>query len=466
MIDATICKSGVRGPVVLTTGANMLRRAARLLSRNKSKKNVDLSPNTRVARSVTELGGHVAIGRAPGAGKLLVLPFLVGSLYASQSLAQTQARPQGETFQPFVSTMVSYDDNLLRRDNTIDSEAADSDTSRSVVAGVGFDHTFSRQRVTGIVKATKVSFNRFSQLDYTGKDALVDLNWQIAHTLSGTLGVKYNESLASFADFSVAARNLRVQRKQYATGFWRFHPSWRLRAGYTEEKFDFDLPSQSYNNRTEKNSEAGFDYLAPSGSTFGFLVRKVKGVYPINALGNGVVIDNGFNQDEAKFNVSWNISGVSQLIFLGGYVKRESNSSSLRNDSGSNGRLIVNWNPLSQVKLTGMLWREFGAAEGVFVNSALATGKGLDGKWSISSKIDATASYRTETRDFKPLQGVQNLTGLTDDTDTATVGITYQPLRVLGFGLNAFSTKRDGSLAAQTRSFRAKGIAFNATVSF
>ncbi|KQQ46354.1 hypothetical protein ASF61_18320 [Duganella sp. Leaf126] len=396
----------------------------------------------------------------------MVLPLLIGSLFTTHAAAQSQQDQRVDTFQPFVSTQVAYDSNLLRSDNTVDSNAAQSDTSKSLIAGLAFDHTYSRQHLTATVKATKVSFNRFNQLDYTGKDGRVDLNWNIAKTLSGNVGIKYNESLASFADFSASARNLRVQRKEYVNGFWRFHPSWRLRAGYTEEKFEFDLPSQAYNNRTEKTTEGGFDYLAPSGSTFGFLVRNIKGVYPTQVFGNGVTLDNGFKQDEAKINVNWNISGVSQLIFLGGYARRESNTSSLRNDSGSNGRLIVNWNPLSQVQFTGMLWREFGAAEGVVVNSALATGKGIDAKYSISSKIEAVASYRTERRAFKPLQGIQNLTGLDDVTDTASVGLTYQPTRILLLGLNAFGTKRDGSTAAQTRSFRAKGIAFNATVSF
>jgi len=403
--------------------------------------------------------------RVSRAGKLLALPLVIASLYGPQAQAQAQAQIS-DTLIPFASAVVSYDDNLLRRDLSRVGGDGASDTYRSSVVGVGIDRPIGRQHLTGNVRASKVIFNRFGELDYTGKDAALDLDWRLAHTLSGHVGATYGQSLASFADFQVAARNLRVQKKQYGNVVWRLHPSWQLRAGYTSEDFDFDLPSQQFNNRNEKTVETGFDYLAPSESTFGLLARQVKGKYPTQALNNGVLIDNGFTQEEVKLNVVWNASGISQVIFVGGWARREVNSSSLRNDSGTNGRLIVNWNKFSSVQLTGMVWREFGAAEGVFVNTALSSGQGFNAKWTATSKIEVNAAYKNEKRDFKPLQGVLNLTGLTDTTKTANLSVAYRPLRNISLGLSAFHTERDGSTAARTGSFRAKGAAFNATVSF
>ena len=399
--------------------------------------------------------------RVPSAGKLLTLPLVIGSLYASHAHAEIS-----DTLTPFAAAVVSYDDNLLRRDLSVVGSDNASDTYRSAVVGVGIDRPIGRQRLTGSLRATKVTFNRFEELDYTGKEGVLDLDWRIARTLSGHVGATYSQSLASFADFQVAARNLRVQKKQYGNVAWRLYPSWQLRAGYTSEDFDFDLPSQQFNNRTEDTVETGFDYLAPSNSTFGLLARQIKGKYPVQALNNGTSIDNGFSQDELKLNVVWNVSGISQVTFVGGWARREVNSSSLRNASGTNGRLIVNYNKFSAVQLTGMVWREFGAAEGVFVNTALSTGQSINAKWSATSKIDVNAAYKNEKRDFKPLQGVQNLTGLTDTSKTVNLGVTYKPLRNLSLGLTAFHAERDGSTAARTGSFRAKGAAFNATVSF
>lgn len=399
--------------------------------------------------------------RAPRAGKLLALPFIIGGLYAPFAQAQIS-----DTLTPFASAVVSYDDNLLRRDTAVVGNENASDTFRSAVVGVGIDRLIGRQYLTGNLRTSKVTFNRFSELDYTGKDGALDLDWKLARTLSGHVGAKYSESLASFADFQVTARNLRVQKKQYGNIAWRLHPSWQLRAGYTSEDFDFDLPSQQYNNRTEDTVETGFDYLDSSGSTFGMLVRQVDGKYPTQALNNGVLIDNGFKQDEVKLNVSWNVSGISQLIFVGGWVQREVNSSAVRKKSGTNGRLIANWNKFSAVQLTGMVWREFGAAEGVVVNTALSTGQSVNAKWAATSKIEVNAGYRNEKREFRPLPGLINITGLSDTTKVANVSVSYKPLRNLSLELSAFHTKRDGSTAARTSSFRAKGAALNATVSF
>ncbi len=405
----------------------------------------------------------MGIRRAPGAGKLIALPLIISGLFAPAARAQIS-----DTIHPYVSAGYSYDDNLLRRDNTRDSGAASSDTYTTLVAGVSLERPIGRQLITASARASKVAFDKNTELDYTGKDAAAEWKWQLGNYLSGHAGASYSESLASFADFQNTERNIRTDNKRYVDANWLFHPSWQVHGGYTNERFGFDLPSQSYNNRTEKTAEAGFDYIASSGSTFGLVARQLKGDYPTKGFNpvTGQVIDNGYTQDELKFNVSWNASGVTQVTFLGGYVKRRHNTEVQRDDSGANGRLIVNWSPLGHTQFNGMIWREFGAAEGTQINSALSTGASVGAAWSPTAKLTYNGSLKYEKRDFEPLVGVTGLTGLTDNARTASAGVTYQAWRQVSLSLNGFATRRDGSEAARTSSFRAKGISFNATVKF
>ena len=75
--------------------------------------------------------------RVPGAGKLLVLPLVIGSLYAPHAQAQIS-----DTLTPFASAIVSYDDNLLRRDLSVVGSDGASDTYRSaVVASASTDRS-------------------------------------------------------------------------------------------------------------------------------------------------------------------------------------------------------------------------------------------------------------------------------------------------------------------------------------
>ncbi len=388
------------------------------------------------------------------------LALLIGNLFCLPAMAQIS-----DVFHPFVAGSIAYDDNLLRVDQDRNPGVPLSDTYRSAIAGVEVDFPFGRQLLTANAKASRVSFDRFTELDYTGKDASVNLDWKVAAHLSGRVGGMYSESLASFSDFHAAARNLRTDKKVYASGNWLFHPSWQVHGGRVREEFRFDLPSQAYNNRTEDTTEAGFDYLEKSGSTVGFLLRRLKGSYP-DTFFSGTLIDNGYVQDEAKLNVSWLVSGVTQVTFVGGRARRRHNASSLRDQSGNNGRLIANWSPRSKVQLSGMVWREFGVSEGALVNSALSTGENIGAHWQVDSKIDLSASLQNEKREFAPLVGLQNVTGLTDRTRSANVGVNYQAFRQVLVGLSAFTNRRSGSVAAQTNSYRANGVAFNANVKF
>lgn len=404
-------------------------------------------------------GAPVNTSRLPIAGKKS-LCMLVGALFALPAAAQLS-----DTLHPFVAVAVNYDDNLLRRDMTLAPSQEYSDTYKTTMFGISVERPIGRQVLTASAKVSKVSFNRFSDLDYTGKDGAADLAWHLGGHWFGHVGGRYSEALASFSDFHSSDLNLRTDKTAYANAYWQFHPSWQVHAGYNREVFHFDLASQSYNNRTENTSDAGFDYLEKNGSTFGLLLRRIEGTYPAGP-GGVTVFDNGYQQSEANINIVWIASSVTQVTFVGGWARRSHNAGSLRDSSGGHGRLIASWAPLGHVQFTGQLWREFQAAEGALINTAMATGESLNINWSPTVKIGVYSQLQNEKRDFKPLTGVSNVTGLSDTVRTATLGVNYAVWRQATLGMSVFSSRRNGSKAAFTNDYRAKGIAFNASIKF
>ncbi|MDX8123682.1 hypothetical protein SKZ59_18020 [Janthinobacterium sp. GMG2] len=400
---------------------------------------------------------HPRLARLPAA--VLLLGSTAFSLPAVAAISDTIA--------PFIATSYSYDDNLFRLpDNSPGFDGSRSDTSRQLQVGLLFNRPIGRQLLTGQVKWSRVSFDHFDQLNYSGKDYLADLEWHIANHLEGHVGVSYAQTLTPFNDLRTTDRNLRVVQREYANGAWRFHPSWRVRAGFTRERYSYDAVAQRYANRREDATELGVDYLAPSDSRIGLQLRHLKGSYPNRSDPIFSNIEHGYEQDEIKANIYWRFSGVTQIQLLGGWVKRKNEVFSGRDSSGANGRLIVYWAPLGKVRFTGSLWHEFAAVENSLISSSLNNGASLAAAWDVSAKVRVDAQVRREKRDFSAASGLTLPGDVSDTTRTASLGVTYSPKQNIQLGISAFRDARSGAPVINTGSYHAKGISFNASAQF
>lgn len=371
-----------------------------------------------------------------------------------------------DTIHPFVSIGYTYDDNLLRLPEGALQGQSRSDRATQAQAGVAVDRPIGRQRLTGSAKVSRVTFDRFTQLDYNAKDFSADLAWQLGNRLSGNLGGSYVETLTPFSDYSTDQRNLRTSRREYANGAWRFHPSWQVRTGFTRNKHEYELPAQRINNRTEDLAEVGGDYLAHSGSRVGLVVRRLKGSYLNPRRINGFALDDDYTQKELKANVYWRYSGTTSLEMLAGYAKREHDFFTGRDSSGFDGRVAANWSPLGKLKLRAELWREFSAVESFVVSNSLNKGGSVAATWNISAKLQGTATVRHERREFEQLRDVGFRGDSGDRATSVQAGLVYAPTMSTQLGLTAFREKRNGSPLAGTNDYRANGLSINASVQF
>jgi hypothetical protein len=157
------------------------------------------------------------------------------------------------------------------------------------------------------------------------------------------------------------------------------------------------------------------------------------------------------------------------VIFLGGWVQRKQNSYANRVDRGTNARLVVNWAPVGRVKLVGQAWREFAVIEGALVDSALTTGASAETTYDFSEKIQAVADLKRETREFNPSSAAGALLSssfFSDNSNTASVGAVYKPLRHLTLKVRVFRDRRSGSVAAGTNTYRANGASLSVSNQF
>jgi exopolysaccharide biosynthesis operon protein EpsL len=385
---------------------------------------------------------------------------LAAMLFCNGAAAQIS-----DTIHPIVSVGYSYDDNLLRLPENYPIEQR-SDRMTQLQAGVLFDRLIGRQRLSGRLKATRVTFDHFDQLDYNGKDAGADLAWQVGNHVSGTLGAAYVQTLTPFSDFQNDERNLRTQRTGQASAAWRFHPSWQVRAGVTRNEFEYELLSQRGSNRSERVAEVGFDYLARSGSKVGLVASQWRGSYENPRIFGGMLLGGDYKQNEMKLNVNWLASAVTQVSVLAGYARREYTAGGGRDSGGADGRVSANWAPLGKVRFNAAAWREFAAVESIVATSSLNTGGSLGATWDVSSHLQATASYRSEKRNFEQSSAILGDRDSVDQRRSSSLGLVWIPRKSIQLGITAFQENRSGAALVGTSDYRAKGVSLNATAQF
>jgi len=388
-------------------------------------------------------------------------------LALAAALACCPARADiSDTIKPFVSLGYTYDNNLLRLPDDAPAGIQRSDRATQAIAGFSLERPIGRQKLTGQAKVSRTTFDHYDELNYNGKDFSLDWAWVLGNRFDGNIGGSYQQVLTPFNDFHTDQRNIRTQRREYAKGGWRLHPSWRLRAGFQRDRFDYELEAQSLNNRKEDLSEIGIDYLASSGSKVGLVARHIKGNFLNPHRIGATFLDQDYTQDELKANINWLYSAITQVQVLAGYAKRKHETFTERDTSGLNGRVTVNWNPRTKLHFTADAWREFSAVESTIVNNSINKGASVNGTWDISAKVQANAGLKRERRNFERLPYVFFNGDSSDTTRSATVGLVYQPVRKVQLSATAFRDRRTGTPLAGTGSYRANGVSLMATVQF
>lgn len=368
-----------------------------------------------------------------------------------------------DTFTPFVGASYGYDDNLFRvADN---SPFNDGDSIKSTYAGLSFERPVGRQVFTGQARVTRVTFGTYEQLNYTGKEGSLKWQWQLGNRLDGTAGVSYSETLSSFNDFHSTEKNIRTSSSKYVSGNWRFHPSWRVRSRVSDDKFDYDLLTQQYLNRSEKRGEVGLDYLAASGSVIGFQARRTRGEYPNPLQFGGFIDDEGYRQTDLQLNVYWRYSAITQVQLVAGRARREHTVIASRDSSGTNGRLTVTWNPRSTLQVVSNAWREFQPFEGSLASYSLSTGASIAGTWAVTSKVQAQSELKYVKRDFQGIAGLPQTVQTADHTRSASVGVNYMLRQNVQLGANVFRDTRSAGSVFSSQ-YHAKGATLTANIQF
>lgn len=315
---------------------------------------------------------------------------------------------EGDVVRPYASATYLYDDNMRRFGSEQQALASTGSTKRAdtmvmTEVGIILDKKISQQEFSADFSANRSRFDRNSALDSSGRKLTAKWNWHVGNRWQGNFQGYHRKSMVPFADFRVVSGlglNLKTEDRLTADAIWRFHPRWQTRLAFINYKIDYSAPTQQVANLDEDSQEFGVDYLAPSGSKIGVLLRHAEGKRPVDQFFLGLPVNNDYDQDEVKLNADWIVSGKSRVQFLGGMVKRSHKEFSERDFEGFNARTNYTWSPTGKTNLRLSAYRENNAQSFVTSSYTLNRGVSLQATWLAREKVTIQGNVAHEKRDF------------------------------------------------------------------
>ncbi|MHB1084283.1 MAG: XrtB/PEP-CTERM-associated polysaccharide biosynthesis outer membrane protein EpsL [Thiobacillus sp.] len=418
---------------------------------------MDLCPSTGSGR--TALTGILAIA--------------LTALLAAPAMAK-----EGDTFRPFVSLGHFYDSNLFRlADN--ESPGTQRDDRYSVLSGgINVDWKPGRQQIIASATKTLIRYDQNTYLDFSGDDLKATWNWRLGNRFSGNLGATRSTSQSSFGDIGLVNNQVDRERR-FGRAEWELHPRWRIGGGIEKMDNTNSAPSQASQDFQQQSYDAVLSYLTPKGSSLRGQVRRVDTEFPNPQVVAYVcssficppfpfipseVADNSYKQTEYNLLGDWRVSGKLTLRGQLGWVDRKYENV-LRGNlagppllyqrpdfSGFAGRMSADWYATGKTLLSVSAYHELGGASDINASSVLKNGASVNGVWLVREKWRMNAGATYENRDFQGDSGA-SLLQRNDDTVSASLSLSYMPIRAVSLDVGVNGGRRDSNISAEDYTF-------------
>jgi exopolysaccharide biosynthesis operon protein EpsL len=362
---------------------------------------------------------------------------------ALPSLAQT------EGVHPYAAYSLAYSDNVFGLPSreaavALTGSAKMSDLSRAAQGGVQFKKTLGRQSVVANISVSDVKYDRFTQLDYLGRNYLATWNWSFGNYLDGAVSTSYVRALSAFEDFHSPVRRLQTERQNRADFRWRFHPRFRARGAIGHYDVSYGGNSSRAADRDESSGELGLDYVQTAGNSIGLLARRMKGSYLFPLSVGTSVSASDYEQNEMRARIDWSVSGASRFQFSGGIVSRQHKTVAARDFRGGNARATLEWELAKKTQLVASTWRELGIVDDLVTAYSVNKGASFGPRWVISQKVQTDIQLRYESRAFRS-SGILPLAEVSGDAlRSIQWTANYVPTPQWLLQSSAFHMKKDG----------------------
>jgi hypothetical protein len=351
-----------------------------------------------------------------------------------------------------ISQTLTHDSNFFRASTNEESEWT------SVTAlNFGLDQMLGRQRLHGNAALQMNRYKEHGDLDNTGHDLGLQLDWETIGSLSGVLGVQSTRRQYRFGLDSGTpsddTRNIEHTDAAYFQGRLGGMGEWSLLTGANtlRRRYSNDIFAAD-NDLRQWSGEGGIGYK-PSLDLGGRLMAR----YTRISRPDTSFYDDASRKD-IELGVFWQATGASRLD--GRLTRSEEKHAVLADRSFWTGGLGWEWLPSGKLRLRTELTRDTEGSSGnvalpgatmptVPAGDQLRDALNWSVQWAASAKINVTGGVQWSRRKFDQLLEIGG-GRLTDRTTALTLGVQYSPARALDLGCNIASEKRDtnGTTAA------------------
>jgi hypothetical protein len=364
------------------------------------------------------------------------------------------ATPPVSPFSIGLSQTLTHESNIFRL-----SSGEESDWTSTTALNFALDEAFGRQRLRGIGSLQANRYRDHDELDNTGHQAGLELDWETVGELSGVLGVQslrrqYQFGLDSASPFqgrnieSTQAANFRAQLG--GMGLWSLHAGAdSLERKYSDDTFD------KLNRLSQWSSEGGIGYKpSPDLSTM-LLFRYTRISRPDSDLGPG----DDVARKEAELSANWQATGASKLDLR---IGRADEKHSVAEDRGFwTGGIGWDWMPSGKLLLKTQLLRDAeGGSGSVIAPDTTGTAPARAGdllrdafiwtaQWAATSKINVTGGVEYSRRRYSDLIP-DSTSHVVDRTTALKLGLRYSPQRWLDLGCDIGHEHRETNTVDQT----------------
>ena len=363
------------------------------------------------------------------------------------------AAPQASPFSIGVSQTLTHESNIFRL-----STGEESDWTSTTALNFALDQAFGRQHLRGIGSLQANRYREHDELDNTGHQVGLELDWETIGDLSGVLGAQsirrqYQFGLDSASPFqgrnieSTQSANFRAQLG--GMGLWSLHAAAdTLDRKYSDDTFD------KLNRLSQWSSEGGIGYKpSPDLSTTGVL-RYTRISRPDTDLGPG----DDVARKEIELGAVWQATGASRLDLRLG--RADEKHSVAEDRSYWTGGVTWNWMPSGKLNLKTQLVRdaEGGSGNVIAPDSTATTARAGDllrdafiwqAQWAATAKINVTAGVEYSRRRYSDLIP-DSTSHVVDRTTAIMLGIRYSPQRWLDLGCDVGNEHRETNTLDQT----------------
>ena len=334
---------------------------------------------------------------------------------------------------PYASTNVGYDDNVFRFSSPEQAKAMlgstnSSDTVKQVDLGMAVNLRLSRQLVSIATSINESTYNRFQNLNNTGRSNSLRWSWRLGDDVYGELSASKSEAVAGFNETRSTTKNLRTSSRQLASINWMLRPDWTLNLSREHVNLENGLVSSNILDREDDIYESGIHYSNQLGTQLGLSYRIADSIYPNRTGFTQLIFGNESTQKDIIVNAAWLPSGKTRISTRVSYVSLDRKDSSERNFNGFSQRWNLDESLTGKTSINLTAYQEVSPVDDVLSTYVKAKGLGINPIWNATGKLTVRSGFGYEERTYLGSAGLSlNNTERYDESKLLNLSLIYTP---------------------------------------